>query len=769
MINRYIANQQVYVAEKKKQPLLGFTTPTGEQATWEDIAIIFTNDKGICIHLLFNNSNQTNARLNSVFTDKDRLDTDTHNLLFSYALDVLKKNTSINTKRCKLSTARKFLITLNKNISSSCTNEIQHAINERKNIRDLMSFFDWLIVNKMLPSNISLNLTRKVNSTRMKSGDDAIDAENSKLPDEKVLLALGAIFYDRIPPYQNDKENTKSWASLIHPTNIQLDSYTCTMSALAMAAPNRVAAEQVLLTKQRLQSHKENVNNKGTIVHYLDWRGSKGFKDNQKHINVEMAESLDRALHYTSLVTEPARVLARFYQSPHLNLNKILDNFEPNTKNINMLKPNYNKPTNLIQLGFLLGFFDNTDGFARVTGDTNGAINITKHRYFPVFIKHISKLSFFDKLEIKGKCPYVSSLVGARVGTSQQIDKYYNGQNEMTISEFQNYYIKINQQAMSGFARTKSKRVDYTQALFTYTKMQLSTQQASHFLLVPIESLSEFFKKNIKKGENGYPTIFERHGFSANFSMTPHQFRHWQNHYLAKKGLPHLLITMLSGRKNPEQTLTYIHTTDAQNASVVGDILYERESEGEREHHVGKRIQSKVQYDEAINNLSPTFINEVGFCTQDLTLTPCTYMTEFETQCTLCSSSCHITHDKDAIDLLKKDLTIQKHNLKQVQEAINFATNTGMQEWYQTHYRNTCMIKNLIDVLSDKSIKEGFIVRFLTRSNVMRITDLETKTVTEKKLSLPDEKEALQAAIEAVSQPVDNSAKTNFLDFLGNI
>ncbi|MBF4344446.1 hypothetical protein EAY39_27595, partial [Vibrio anguillarum] len=88
-----------------------------------------------------------------------------------------------------------------------------------------------------------------------------------------------------------------------------------------------------------------------------------------------------------------------------------------------------------------------------------------------------------------------------------------------------------------------------------------------------------------------------------------------------------------------------------------------------------------------------------------------------------------------AIELLKKDLTIQKHNLKQIQQAVNFATSDGMQKWYQTHYRNTCMLKNLVKVLSDKSIKEGSIVRFLTRSNVMRVTDLETKTVTEQKLS----------------------------------
>ena len=67
-INRYIANQQAYITEKKKQPLLGFTTPSGEQATWDDIAITFTNDKGNSINFLFNNTNQSHANINSLFS-----------------------------------------------------------------------------------------------------------------------------------------------------------------------------------------------------------------------------------------------------------------------------------------------------------------------------------------------------------------------------------------------------------------------------------------------------------------------------------------------------------------------------------------------------------------------------------------------------------------------------------------------------------------------------------------------------------------------------
>lgn len=769
-MNSYIANQRAYVTEKQKQPLTGFTNQKGEQATWEDIAVTFTNSQGIKVNFVFNNQNQPNARVLSTFTQGDRLDAETHHLLFAYMLDVLKEKTTNDSKKAKASVAKLFLSALNDNVASASLDEIQGAIDSMRYIPNLTSFFDWLHQHKMLPASCNPSITMKQNSTRTKSGDDALEAEQNKLPDKKVLLALGAIFNDVIPPYVNEdtKSDISTWQTLTHATQHHRDSFTCTMAALAMASPNRVAAEQVLLTKQRLQSHIEKIDEKDETVYYLNWRGSKGFEDYQNHINAEMAESIDRALHYTAMATEPARALARFYKKPSLALINVLGDFQPSTENMVALKPAMNKPTNLMHLGLLLGFFDGIDKCVRVTADTKGAIDVSISN--PKFIKPIVELSAFDKLVFMVKCPYTYLLTGSGLTNEQQHKKLTAGKKELTVAEFQNHYIAMNQGNITGYNKTHSKRVDYENALFTYTDKQLNMQGGSPFILKPIASLGFLFASNCKKQKQAtVESIFERHGFASNFAIRPHQFRHWQNDYLDKKGLPHQLITLLSGRKSAEQTLTYIHTTDAQNASVISDILYHEEAEEEVQEKVGKRLQSKGQYDAATNNLSPTFVHESGFCTQNLTLSPCTYMTEFETQCSLCPSSCHIAHDSEAIELLKKDLLIQTHKLEQVQGAINFATSAGMQEWYKAHYKNTSMLKNLVDVLSDKSIKEGCIVRFLTRSNSMRITDLETKIVTERKLLLPDVEEALQAAIEAKTKPANDSAKSNFLGFLGSI
>lgn len=752
------------------QPLVGFTNAQGEPASWNDIAVRFTDSDNKTLNILFCNKNRKRPKLGTLFTKDERLEPETHDLLFAYMLDVLKENISIRNRGAKITTARIFLCHLNENIATATLDKIQHAIDSMTENAKLTFFINWLHQHKMLPKSYQPYLNTRPESTRSKSGNDALEAEQSKLPSEKALLALGAIFYDVIPPYEGiDKNNIDAWQSLLSSTQEQRGSFSCTMATLGMASPNRIGAEQVLLETQLIQRHTEVVDGKKQTVHYLNWRGSKGYKDYQNHINAAMVESLDRALHYTILATRPARALARFYRKPNRPLKEVLGEFKPSDENFAMLKPSMSKSTNLLHLGLLLGFFDGSDKCARVTANTRGAIDKTYRQHHPKFIKPIAQLEAFDTLVFKSNCPYARLLTGSDLTAAAQSNKYTMGKEELTVAELQNHTIQINQSQLKGYNQHQTKSIDFDNALFAYTQKQLGGKVKHPFLLVPISSLSGLFYGDLIKSNNSRFTLFERHGFASSFFLKPHQLRHWQNDYLAKKGLPHHLITMLSGRKSAEQTLTYIHTTDAQNAFVIGDISYSNELESDVKEKVSLRIRSMHQFNEAIGNETPTFVHETGFCTQNLALSPCTYMSEFETQCALCSSSCHVAHDSEAIALLMKDLKVQTHNLEKVQEAISFATSESSQEWYKTHYRNTCMLKHLIEVLSDDTIEKGHMVRLLTRSSSIRITNLETKTVEEHKLVLPDAEQALQAAIEAKTTKNQDEATNNFLGFLGSL
>ncbi|EHK9072501.1 hypothetical protein QUN95_000547 [Vibrio parahaemolyticus] len=413
MINRYIVNQQSYIQRKMKQPLTGFTNPQGQQANWGDIAVTFKNTRGINQNFYFNNTNKAVPKINMDFTEDDYLNEESHQLLFAYLLDLLRESTSFLTKKKKLTAARQFLGLLGKNPALMSIDDIQCVIDSMKLSRYLTTFFRWLHENHMIPSLYQPHIQTRTYTLRDKSGDDAILGEKSKLPDEKSMLALGAIFYDVIPPYSHDKTDITAWGSLAHSTQSQRDVFTCTMSALAMASPNRAATEQVILSKQRLQSKTEIVDGEEKTVNFLNWRGSKGYLDNQKHFNIEMAESLDRALHFTGIVTEPARVLARFYENPQLPLDKVLGEFKPSKENLSILRPSMRKPTSLIHLGLLLGFYDESDKTVRVTKDTQDAIKVPKHpSSIPKYVKHIVNISPFDKLIFISRCPHAQMLIG---------------------------------------------------------------------------------------------------------------------------------------------------------------------------------------------------------------------------------------------------------------------------------------------------------------------------------------------------------------------
>ena len=231
-----------------------------------------------------------------------------------------------------------------------------------------------------------------------------------------------------------------------------------------------------------------------------------------------------------------------------------------------------NKPTQLLHLGLLLGFFDGSDKCVRVSPDTKGATDKTgiQNPHQTKFIKPIAQLEPFDTLVFKSQCPYARALTGSCFTSQSQYQKYTAGQQALTVATFQNHTIEINQSQLSGYNYYQTKSVDVEYALFMYTEKQMGGRVTHPFLLVPIGTLTKFFADELIKRQKNRLTIFERHGFASDFTLKPHQLRHWQNDYLAKKGLPHHLITLLSGRQSAEQTLTYIHTTDAENASVIG-------------------------------------------------------------------------------------------------------------------------------------------------------------------------------------------------------
>jgi hypothetical protein len=230
--------------------------------------------------------------------------------------------------------------------------------------------------------------------------------------------------------------------------------------------------------------------------------------------------------------------------------------------------------------------------------------------------------------------------------------------------------------------------------------------------------------------------IFARHGFSEDFYIKPHQFRHYINHTGVEAGIPKLIMNLWSGRKDPTQILHYVHTSAADQSSIISDIMFNenvRDVEQAKQHI---RVVSHQEYESMTDSIASE--TSSGICTQQLTVTPCSYLNDFDTHCLFCAKACHVAHDEDAIALLRRDLMHQEFRLDQVSDSPRLVVSKASQDWYKTHSLQTEMLKQLLELMTDKRIENGSLIRLLTRYNEFRITNLQTKQIDIVKLALPN-------------------------------
>ncbi|NNN45351.1 MULTISPECIES: hypothetical protein [unclassified Vibrio] len=752
-INFYISKQRNYIAALMQQPLSGFTNQKNDPATWEDSAWRYTLSSGKYMDFYFVDNTVKNTNFKSNYSSVHLLPDDLRHLMMIYAIEICAGNTSIKNKKDKHAASRRLIAELADNPAHVTFSELEPAYFglSKRDRGNLPHFFEWLHKCMFIPK--TLKLPTRASKIESLVGDDIIEHKKNKIPETKVLLALGTIFYDVIPP-EREKWNT-------HPLAFQRDAYICAMVSLAMGSPNRIDAEQTVLAKQRLQKLTQTVKGKIEVTHYLDWQGSKGFENYHNHILSVMSEPIDRSLEYMELVCEPAKVLARFYENPLLPLKKVLGDFCPSDRNINALNPDMNKPINLIHLGYLLGFYDEGDGFVRVSQATNNAERKKVQRGSNKYIKPIVSLQPDDELMIVSYCPYGKYLLGTSIKPG--VKKIFS-REKMTIAQFQDIWVKYVISNLAGFPvgynKSHTGKCKYKYALFSFTGNQMITNNPayiggkSHFAIVPLSSLGDVFIRSVNPSQAHCLTdsIFAKHGFSHEFRVKPHQFRHWNNDVADREGIPHAIINLWSGRKTPEQILHYIHRTHAEKSSEISDILF-----NDTGQEIIVKVMSQLEYEELTK--TATAVTSTGFCSQNLQFSPCEYLNDFITQCSLCPSSCHVAHDEKALRLLNKDLQVQLRRLEDAEQRPNFCVSKATQDWFLVHHRNTSMLRELIQLMESKDIKEGAIIRVLAGKNEIRITDTQKKTVTVQKLALPNSDEALAKALEFRSEksPVDNS------------
>lgn len=739
-LNPYDKKLAKFLCDLEKAALTNFVNQQGSVATFTDFAWQFRQKDGKKINYFFvSDENYKNPHFKCDFDKSDLLIEPTRKVLMAYAIHVNSLSLSIQSKRSYHAAARQLLTNLKVNMGELSQSDLTKAEKSVSQKRRLNNFMKWLHDNRLIPPHIKVS---DGGYEQRKAGVDIIENKKRKLPNEKALVALGAICYDTIiQPVK--KKSITALAS-------QRDAFVCSMGALGMSSPNRANAEQTVLNRQRLKSMtNKNKDGKEETVFYLDWQGSKGFKDNKNHILSNMSECISDCLDYFITVCEPGRVLARFYSNPEKKLSEILGEFVPEKERLQLSKVNLCKSTNLLTLGYLLGFFD-LNQTVHVAKSTIDASRKGKRgeRYAN---KLIYNLAENDQIIVsEGKT--CKSLLGVTLKKDDILRVFKS--TVITTQAFQSYWVKHIKSVIPSFPfgvnSSKYGKVKFENALYCFLGSQIQikstsfTGAASHFALVSPETLGTLFLSEINTNSrnNLKHNIFTRHGFSEDFYLTPHQLRHWLDDVAEREGVPHAIINIWSGRKSPEQLLHYVHRSHKDKSTEISDILFDDE--------VAEEIKPLivVTMDE-YKRLSGIAASETstGFCTQDLIFSPCEYLNDFETQCPLCSESCHVKGDDKSLSLLKKDLAVQKRRLIEASEHSKFTTSLAVQDWYKLHLINTSMLEELVSLLGDENIENGSVIRVLASRNQIKITNLEKQIVKNHQVKLPDADKALQALL----------------------
>jgi len=731
MINRYKEAARTLIESKQQVPLHMIVNRNNEPASWDDHHWTLSELNGVTTSIpLHNIVTAGNLRSRTVPVHGQYSDTERH-LLMAYILDLRIKRGSKSALLDKIVAARHLIARINLfSFSQQTINDLHDKYEGKEWLTRYMPFITWLQGYNVVADTIKVHSIPNKNSGY---GDDAKAKSEKRMPDERALWAMGAIRNKIIPSKVPKGVFQRSLR----------DEFIISSATLALGSPQRLAKEQFVLSKSTLQSKMVSLDGKKDSkkqkVHWMDWKGSKGFQANRKHFFRGAAIPVSQVLNYWNEVGEPARILCRFFEKPCLELKDLLGDYTPS----NLEEFDVSKPIdNMFVLGYLLGFYD---------GQKEQTVTLTPGEKYASDkpTKQIQDITLADKVNLFAESKVLFGSQFQRVNMDEKIGNIFSGIH--TVAQLQDKWITYIKENVPTFPYRiiGANKVALSHALFIGTGAQMTVHMGGYamshsYYAIESTELSNTLSAGLRHQRDS--TIYERHGFASDISLTPNQLRHWSNTMMQKSlDISDSVIAIVSGRKDIKQNTEYDHETDEQKVAKVRNLFRAEQTVEEMKKEV--RVVGHQKYQEATGKAST--LTATGICTQQITVNPCTYLNDFESHCALCTSSCHFAHDEKAIQLLEDDLRVQQHRLQDLKGDEYIFTNTIKQAWFKRHHRNTFLLEQLISLMKREDLKIGTAIKFVNNSNSFRLTNLDKRLVEEVKVLLPDSEQALQQLIEA--------------------
>jgi hypothetical protein len=679
-------------------------------------------------------------------------------LIKVWIIETASTSLSSSEKRARITASRKLLSLMNGPLYAQSEESVIQLGLSARTIHRLAPFLAFCS-EKGLIKKIYLRQT----DSRDRTGHASLDHELTKIPSVECILALGAMFSEIFEGVSDE-----GICQPDHRIDL-LDALVVTFSLLSLASPNRMIAELPLLRKQRLQSRSEAG---GDAVYFLDWVGSKGFGHYRNHLLAALADPIKKAVNFFNVVCEPARALCRYYENPNQRLSLILGDFV--VPKYRASKISMGSRPNIFILGYALGFYGDDDQVPVLKGGVNPAA-IRPHQSMVNYeMRPIYELRNQDVLSAARSGKNAISSLPHLFGYSVMPSTSPSG-SAISVEDLERWWISYFRDLLLpefplSFS-TGECSIRIKDALFCllgswyYGRARPGSggkiMQKSHFAIVPLGALGGAVHYRLNGHRKDLPSIFERYGFSAELKFKPHDLRHLSNTLADISNIPVEIITAWSGRRSSEQTHTYIHVSHEDKADRVRAILNPQKADKSR-----IRVVAAEQL--TLMKNVPASLTSTGICTQDLNVTPCSYLNDYVSQCFMCPETCYVAGDLKAIEFLEKDFSYQTARLEALEEDLRLPNSAAMQGWYITHSRHQHILSQLIALVRHEV--HGSLIRYSGSRNLFSINDLVALKIDTVTCTIPDIDSRLRIVMERLVPAVccdENSALYSILSNFG--
>lgn len=234
------------------------------------------------------------------------------------------------------------------------------------------------------------------------------------------------------------------------------------------------------------------------------------------------------------------------------------------------------------------------------------------------------------------------------------------------------------------------------------------------------------------RAKHGRRSIFDAFGFTepdgSPIKITTHQFRHYLNTLAQSGGLSQLDIAKWSGRKDIRQNEAYDHVSADEMLQII------RDSVGDDTKTIGPLANIPKQYlirrDEFARLMIPTaHTTDIGYCVHDYTMTPCLVHMD----CINCQEHVCIKGDFSKTSRLMQQFDEAKSLLAKAESAAKDGY-YGSDRWLEHHRLTFERLRQLCEIMDDPKVPVGSVIQL---NNVKSPSRIEQAVISRAQLPSP--------------------------------